>query len=181
MNIIDILEKKKNAEELSKEEIKFFIDGYTNGEITDYQAAAFVMAICINGMTVSEIVDLTKAMADSGEVLDLTGIADNTVLSDYRVSADESALPHLRLLSDYARSLYVGGVEYNSVPRYPDILSPSVIFVLIKFLPQLLYIITYHGEYLPRVVGARKKLRGVGFIEIKQVRIFYLIHKFPHF
>ena len=79
MNIIDILEKKKNAEELSKEEIKFFIDGYTNGEITDYQAAAFVMAICINGMTVSEIVDLTKAMADSGEVLDLTGIADNTV------------------------------------------------------------------------------------------------------
>lgn len=80
MNIIDILEKKKNnVDELTTEEIKFFVDGYTKGEITDYQAAALVMAICINGMTVREIVDLTQAMADSGEVLDLKGIADNTV------------------------------------------------------------------------------------------------------
>ena len=79
MNIIDIIEKKKNADELTKEEIKFFIDGYTKGDITDYQAAALVMAICINGMTVSEIVDLTKAMADSGEILDLKEIADNIV------------------------------------------------------------------------------------------------------
>lgn len=79
MSIIEILEKKKNADELTQEEIKFFIDGYTKGDITDYQAAALVMAICINGMTVSEIVDLTKAMADSGEILDLKGIADNIV------------------------------------------------------------------------------------------------------
>ena len=80
MNIIEILEKKKNNDdELTTEEIKFFVDGYTKGDITDYQAAALVMAICINGMTVREIVDLTKAMADSGEVLDLKGIADNTV------------------------------------------------------------------------------------------------------
>lgn len=79
MNIIDILEKKKNSDELSKEEIKFFIDGYTKGDITDYQAAAFIMAICINGMTVDEIVNLTETMADSGEVLDLTGVAENTV------------------------------------------------------------------------------------------------------
>lgn len=79
MNIIDILEKKKIGEELSKDEIEFFINGYTKGEITDYQAAALVMAICINGMTVHEIADLTKAMANSGDTLDLTGIADNTV------------------------------------------------------------------------------------------------------
>ena len=79
MNIIEIIEKKKNEEELSKEEIKFFVDGYTNGEITDYQAAALIMAICINGMTIEEIVNLTESMAASGEVLDLTGIAENTV------------------------------------------------------------------------------------------------------
>lgn len=79
MNIIEIIEKKKNEEELSKEEIKFFVDGYTNGDITDYQAAALIMAICINGMTIEEIVNLTESMAASGEVLDLTGIAENTV------------------------------------------------------------------------------------------------------
>ena len=79
MSIIDILEKKKIGEELSKEEIEFFINGYTKGEITDYQAAALVMAICINGMTVHEIVDLTIAMANSGEILDLEEIGNNTV------------------------------------------------------------------------------------------------------
>ena len=79
MNIIEILEKKKESESLTKEEIEFFIKGYTNGDITDYQAAALVMAICVNGMTVNEIVDLTIAMANSGDTLDLTGIADNTV------------------------------------------------------------------------------------------------------
>lgn len=79
MNIIEILEKKKESESLTKEEIEFFINGYTKGEITDYQAAALVMAICVNGMTVHEIVDLTIAMANSGDTLDLTGVADNTV------------------------------------------------------------------------------------------------------
>ena len=56
MNIIEIIEKKKSAKELTKEEIEFFIKGYTNDEITDYQAAALVMAICINGMTKDEII-----------------------------------------------------------------------------------------------------------------------------
>ena len=79
MNIIDIIEKKKNAGELSKEEIKYFIDGYTNEYITDYQAAALIMAICINGMTINEIIDLTIAMANSGEVLDLKEVTPNTV------------------------------------------------------------------------------------------------------
>ena len=79
MNIIDILEKKKNSEELSKNEIDFFINGYTKGDITDYQAAALIMAICINGMTINEIIDFTNAMAKSGEILDLNDIAKNTV------------------------------------------------------------------------------------------------------
>lgn len=79
MNIIDIIEKKKNNWDLSKEEIEYFIKNYTEGEITDYQAAALIMAICINGMTQDEILNLTVAMANSGDVLDLTDISDNIV------------------------------------------------------------------------------------------------------
>ena len=79
MNIIDIIENKKTGNELTKGEIEFFINGYNNGEITDYQAAALIMAICINGMTVDEISDLTIAMANSGEMLDLSEIASYTV------------------------------------------------------------------------------------------------------
>ena len=78
MNILDIIEKKKIAEELSKEEIDFFIKGYTSGEIPDYQAAALIMAICINGMTQDEILFLTDSMAKSGEILDLTGFTVNS-------------------------------------------------------------------------------------------------------
>ena len=79
MNIIDIIEKKKIARELTKQEIEFFINGYTDGSIADYQAAALIMAICINGMTQNEILNLTLAMANSGETLDLSEISDNIV------------------------------------------------------------------------------------------------------
>lgn len=79
MNIIEIIEKKKNNGELSKEEIEYFVKNYTNGEVTDYQAAALIMAICINGMTQDEILDLTIAMANSGDVLDLKDISDHIV------------------------------------------------------------------------------------------------------
>lgn len=79
MNIIDIIEKKKNNWDLSKEEIEYFVKKYTDGEITDYQAAALIMAICINGMTQDEILNLTIAMANSGDVLDLIDISDNIV------------------------------------------------------------------------------------------------------
>lgn len=79
MNIIEIIDKKRLGKELSDEEIKYFIDGYTNGEIPDYQAAALVMAICINGMTEDETFAMTMAMADSGEKLDLSDISDTVI------------------------------------------------------------------------------------------------------
>ena len=79
ISILDIIEKKKNSEELSDEEIKYFIEEYTNDKIPDYQAAALIMAICINGMTSDEILSLTKAMSESGEVLDLSDISSNIV------------------------------------------------------------------------------------------------------
>ena len=79
MDILDIIEKKKVDKTLSKEEIEYFVQNYTNGNITDYQAAALIMAICINGMTQDEILDLTMAMANSGDILDLSEISENVV------------------------------------------------------------------------------------------------------
>ena len=72
MNILEIIEKKRDKKELTKQEIEFFINKYVDGEIADYQIAALVMAIFLNGMTDEEITNLTLAMANSGEVLDLS-------------------------------------------------------------------------------------------------------------
>ena len=74
MRMYDIIDKKRLGEKLSKEEIAFFVDGYTNGSIPDYQASALLMAIAINGMDVEETTELTLLMAKSGEMLDLSAI-----------------------------------------------------------------------------------------------------------
>ena len=76
MTILDIIAKKRDKKELTKEEIEFFVKGYTEGSITDYQAAALVMAIYINGMNEREITDLTLFMAHSGDVLDLSSLGE---------------------------------------------------------------------------------------------------------
>ena len=72
MNILEIIEKKRDRKELTKEEIEFFVYEYTKGKIADYQAAALVMAIFLNKMTKQETTNLTLAMANSGEILDLS-------------------------------------------------------------------------------------------------------------
>lgn len=74
MRAVDIITKKRDKEELTREEIEFFIDGYVRDEIPDYQAAAWAMAVVLNGMTMREITDLTLVMAASGEVLDLSEV-----------------------------------------------------------------------------------------------------------
>ncbi len=79
MNIIDIIAKKRDKGVLSKEEIDFFIEGYTKGEITDYQASALAMAIYINGMDYEETKNLSLAMANSGERLDLSDISETII------------------------------------------------------------------------------------------------------
>lgn len=79
MNILDIIAKKRDNKELNKEEIEFFIKGYTSGEITDYQAAALIMAIYINGMSPEETTNLTIAMSKSGDILDLSKFGKNVV------------------------------------------------------------------------------------------------------
>lgn len=79
MNILDIIAKKRDKKELTKEEIEYFVKGYTDETIKDYQAAALIMAIYINGMNDKEITDLTLAMAHSGDVLDLSCFGTNVV------------------------------------------------------------------------------------------------------
>lgn len=76
MNILDIIAKKRDKKELTKEEIEYFIKGYTEGTVTDYQASALVMAIYINEMSEREITDLTLSMAHSGDVLDLSSLGE---------------------------------------------------------------------------------------------------------
>ncbi len=94
MRAVDIITKKRDQFELSKEEIDFLISGYTNDEIPDYQMAAWAMAVLLNGMSHEEIANLTLAMANSGDTLDLRelgstivdkhstgGVGDKTTLS----------------------------------------------------------------------------------------------------
>ncbi len=79
MRMYDIIAKKRDKNILTKEEIGFFVKGYTCGEIPDYQAAALLMAIYLNGMNDEEILFLTDEMARSGDVVDLSGIDGLTV------------------------------------------------------------------------------------------------------
>ena len=74
MNIQEIIAKKRDKKELSQEEISFFVNEYTKGNIADYQASALIMAIYLNGMTKEETLSLTIAMAHSGDILDLSSL-----------------------------------------------------------------------------------------------------------
>lgn len=74
MRAVEIIIKKRDGEELSREEIEFFIEGYVNGEVPDYQAAAWAMAVLLNGMNERETTDLTLAMVRTGERLDLSEV-----------------------------------------------------------------------------------------------------------
>ncbi|KQL53645.1 thymidine phosphorylase [Heyndrickxia shackletonii] len=74
MRMVDLIEKKRDGKELSTEEIQFIINGYTNNTIPDYQVSALTMAIFFQGMTERERADLTMAMVNSGDTIDLAGI-----------------------------------------------------------------------------------------------------------
>lgn len=74
MNSIDIINKTKRHQQLSDTEINWLVNGYTKGIIPDYQMSAWLMTVCINGLTEHETVTLTKAMRDSGDILDLSCI-----------------------------------------------------------------------------------------------------------
>ena len=79
MRAVDIIVKKRDGGELTREEINYFVNCFTSGEIPDYQAAAWAMAVLLKGMTPRETTDLTLAMANSGECLDIAQIVPNMV------------------------------------------------------------------------------------------------------
>lgn len=74
MRMVDIIEKKRDGQTLTKEEIEFFIEGYTNGDIPDYQASSLAMAIFFQDMNEEERAALTMAMVNSGDVIDLSKV-----------------------------------------------------------------------------------------------------------
>ena len=129
MNIQDIIAKKRDKQILSKEEIQYFIENYTNGNIADYQASALIMAIYINGMNEEEITNLTLAMANSGDILDLAelgtvvdkhstgGVGDKVTL----ILAPTIASLGVPVAKMSGRGLgYTGGTidKLESIPRY---------------------------------------------------------------
>ncbi|MDX9828404.1 MAG: hypothetical protein RBT73_11745, partial [Spirochaetia bacterium] len=75
MRAVDIIMKKRSGLSLSKTEIEFFIRGYVEGSIPDYQASALLMAVYFKGMEPLETAFLTQAMLESGESMDLSGLA----------------------------------------------------------------------------------------------------------
>ncbi len=79
MRAVDIIIKKRDKEELSREEIRFFVRGISTGRIPDYQSSAWAMAVLLNGMTPRETTDLTLAMAQTGEVMDMHDVVDIAV------------------------------------------------------------------------------------------------------
>ena len=79
MNSQVIIAKKRDKKELTKKEIEYFVKEYVKGNIPDYQAAALVMAIYLNGMTKEETTNLTLEMANSGDILDLSSLGKTVV------------------------------------------------------------------------------------------------------
>lgn len=137
MNIIEIIAQKRDNKELTKEEITFFVKGVTDGSIPDYQTAALLMAIFLNGMTDRETADLTLAMADSGERVDLSsvngltvdkhstgGVGDKTTLIAVPIAAALGA--HTAKMSGRALGHTGGTVDkLESIPGFSTAIEPD--------------------------------------------------------
>jgi pyrimidine-nucleoside phosphorylase len=137
MRIYDIITKKKRGEELSKEEIDFFVFGYTRGEIPDYQISALLMAICLTNMTDKETLALTEAISSSGDSVDLSafgnlsadkhstgGVGDKTTL----IVAPLAASLGCKVAKMSGRGLgHTGGTidKLEAFPGYKTTLSPK--------------------------------------------------------
>ena len=78
MNMHEIINKTRHKQQLSREEIKYLVEGYVSGEIPDYQVSAWLMAVYFNGLSEQETIDLTLAMENSGEIMNLESIGKIT-------------------------------------------------------------------------------------------------------
>ena len=170
MRPVDIIIKKRDHQELSTEEIIFFIQGITRGEIPDYQASAWAMAVLLNGMNERETTDLTLAMAHSGEMLDLSqvvsiavdkhstgGVGDKTTL----VAGPIVAACGLPVGKMSGRGLgFSGGTldKMESIPGYRTDLSQSE---FIRQLGQIGLVLTGQSGDLAPADGKLYALRDV--------------------
>ena len=137
MDIIDIIAKKRDRKELTQQEIEYFVKGVTDGTIADYQASALLMAVFLNGMTDRETADLTLAMADSGERVDLSsvngltvdkhstgGVGDKTTLIAVPIAAALGA--HTAKMSGRALGHTGGTVDkLESIPGFSTAIEPD--------------------------------------------------------
>lgn len=137
MRMYDIIDKKRQGVELTADEIEFFVSGYVNGDIPDYQMSALLMAVCCNGMTDFETAFLTSVMASSGDALDLSrfgalsadkhstgGVGDKTTL----VVAPIVASLGCKVAKLSGRGLgHTGGTldKLESIPGFRTDLSPK--------------------------------------------------------
>jgi pyrimidine-nucleoside phosphorylase len=140
----DIITKKRDGSVLSREEIEFAIMGYTNGEVPDYQMAAFLMAVFFRGMTAEETAQMTNAMAHSGDVIDLSpiagvkadkhstgGVGDKTTL----VAAPLAAVCGVKIAKMSGRGLgHTGGTvdKMEAIPGMKTSLSEGEFFAQVN-------------------------------------------------
>ena len=144
MRMYDIIKKKKEGGKLSREEIDFFVNGYTNGLIPDEQISALLMAICFRSMDMEETAMLTQAITSSGEVTDLSpiegikvdkhssgGVGDKTTL----IVAPLVAACGVKVAKMSGRGLgHTGGTidKLESIPHFRTSLSPAEFFDAVK-------------------------------------------------
>ena len=144
MRMYDIIEKKRNGNTLDKEEIKQMIESYTKGDIPDYQMSAMLMSIYFQGMTDTEMGDLTQAMAQSGELVDLSeipgvkvdkhstgGVGDKTTL----IVAPIAAACGIKVAKMSGRGLgHTGGTvdKLEAIPGIKTVLSQEQFFEIVK-------------------------------------------------
>lgn len=137
MNMVDIIQKKRDGKKLSTEEINYFVESYTKGDIPDYQASALLMAIYFSKMNKEETVDLTHAIKESGDVIDLSsiagikvdkhstgGVGDKTTL----ITAPIAAACGVPIAKMSGRGLgFTGGTidKLESIPGFRTELSPK--------------------------------------------------------
>lgn len=144
MRAYDIIDKKKRGYELSKDEIKFIIDGYLDGDIPDYQISALLMAIYFNGMRDEELSELTFIMRDSGDIVDLSkidgvvvdkhstgGVGDKTTL----IVAAIAAANGVKICKMSGRGLgHTGGTvdKMESIPGFKTEIEPEEVFQIVN-------------------------------------------------
>ena len=122
MRTVDLIHRKRDGEELEPEEIQYLVDGYTRGEIPDYQISAFLMAVYFSGMTDREVSAMTEVMINSGSTVDLSSIA-GIIGSEHVHIAYNASKAAVRLMTKWVAVQHAkDNIRANSV--HPGIMPP---------------------------------------------------------